>query len=360
MDERIASLPEVLETLDGEKVTSAEQWQQKRRPEIFKCFREHVFGREPCPDRLSFHMISEEQLKETIKSKKVRLTYVGPGGEGTFNVHLLIPCQSRQPVPAFLLINHQTPESPLSTSFWPTDEIVSRGYAAIVIHVQEIDPDFDDGFKNGVHALFDAPGEPRPKNAWGTLAAWAWGASRVMDYLETDPDIDQHRVAVVGHSRGGKTALWAGAVDQRFKMVVSNNSGCTGAALSRGKKGETIKAINTRFPHWFAENYKAFNDKEYDMPFDQHMLLSLIAPRLLYVTSATEDDWSDPESEFLSLLLTSPVYQLFGLKGLGESPYPSPEEPIIGEHVGYHLRTGQHDLVEYDWKCFLDFADRFL
>src|SRR5699024_2802617 len=203
----------------------------------------------------------------------------------------------------------------------------------------------------------------RSKRDWSSdvcssdLAAWAWGASRAMDYFETDSNIDEKRVAVVGHSRWGKTALWAGAKDERFAMVVSNNSGNTGAAISRGKKGETIRQINTNFPHWFTDNYKAFNDKEYDMPFDQHMLLSLIAPRLLYVSSATEVDCADPESEFLSLSCACESYHIFNAHGVHDQSVLIPVKPIVRDRVGYHLRAGEHDLLKYDWMCFLDFAD---
>jgi hypothetical protein len=181
-----------------------------------------------------------------------------------------------------------------------------------------------------------------------------------MDYLETDPLIDSQKVAVAGHSRRGKAALWAAAQDQRFVMVISNNSGCTGAAVARGKHGETIRLINEQFPHWFNGNYKSYNDREYELPVDQHMLLALIAPRLLYISSATEDVWSDPQSEFLSAILAGEAYHLFGYKGLDKRAFPQAEQLLYGDRIAYHLRTGEHDLTEYDWNCFMDFADHYL
>ncbi len=358
-------LPDPLVHENGQSVATREDWVQSRRGEILELFRKNVYGRAPVgrPDQLKFEVT--ENTPNAMDGKATRrlvtISYGGPSGQGAIHLVLFVPNNAGKPVPCFLLICNRPPSNidptrEKKSPFWPAEEIVARGYAAAAFYNGDVVADKFDGFKSGVFAIYDK--QPRPADAWGAIGARAWGASRVMDYLVTDPGIAPDHVAVVGHSRGGKTALWAGAQDERFAMAVSNDSGCTGAAIARGKQGEHIREINKAFPHWFCENYKAYSDREDTLPLDQHMLAALIAPRLLYIASASKDDWSDPKNEFLCAVKASPVYQLFRLNGISSTAMPQPDSPLQEGSIGYHLRTGIHDLTPYDWNRYMDFADK--
>ena len=387
------TLPNPLVLSDGTRVTNAGTWRTKRRPEILELFRKFLYGRAPIarPKNMTFKVFDLERkaLAGLATRKQVTVNFTGKKNGPKMDILIYLPNAVKTPVPTFVILNfggnhtiHPDPAIKLSESWmrpgsrgvvknraneesrgrsrarFPVEKILKRGYGLATIYYGDIDPDFHDGFKNGVHPVFDKliDGE-RSADAWGAIGAWAWGLSRAMDYFETDDDIDNKRVAVLGHSRLGKTALWAGARDERFAFVISNNSGCGGAALSRRRFGETVERINKSFPHWFCENFKKYNGKEDDLPVDQHMLIALIAPRPVYVTSADKDLWADPRGEFLACKHASPVYRLLGIKGLGVGQMPGLDQPVQKGAIGYHVRSGSHNLTEYNWQRFMDFAD---
>jgi hypothetical protein len=362
----------LLTARDGRRITSSEDWESIRRPELLELFRAQVYGRSPTnpPDdlNLAFSIESSPAMDGKAIRKTVTTTFSGPHGQTAFPFTVFIPARRSAPAPAFLTLafydpHYADPTRSIKHEFWPAEEIVNRGYAAVALYADDVAVNDHNDFTRSVHAVFEAPGAARSPDAWGTLAAWAWAASRIMDYLQTDPDIDSTRIAIVGHSRSGKAALWAGAQDQRFALTISNNSGCSGAALSRKNigdsrpGGETLADINTRFPDWFCDNYKHYNANEAALPIDQHMLIALIAPRLVYVASAEEDLWADPINEFASCFHAQPAWQLYNLPTLSTRSIPLLDYPLLYGRIGYHIRTGQHDLSAYDWQQYLAFAD---
>lgn len=362
-------LPDPLRCEDGARVSSFEEWRRKRRPETLELFRTFVYGKGPAqPSEVRFDVVSTDPraIDGRATLRRVKITSVDDAGRSFgFEAAVLVPNGTRPRVPAFLLINNRTeagadPSRRQKDGFWPAEEILARGYATAVFRTNDVDPDEKDDASRaaGVRGVWPAGGGKPGEDAWATIAAWAWGASRVLDYLRTDPAIDPDRVAVVGHSRGGKTALWAGAQDERFALVVSNDSGCGGAALSRRRFGETVEAINRGFPHWFCGNFKKFDGHEDDLPVDQHQLMALIAPRGLYVASADGDFWADQRGEFLAMAHAAPVYALAGLEGLRPDEMPPLDTPSVRGHVGYHIRRGGHNLTPFDWQRYMDFADR--
>jgi hypothetical protein len=358
------TLPDPLRT-SGATVKSPEQW-RARRAEILELFRENVYGRSPGPpEHLAFSVIEENRRAMDGAATLRRVAVASRQGQRThtFEVTLFLP-NARAAAPVFLLINNRPasntdPTRAVKSGFWPAEQLIARGYGIAALQYGQLAPDNEDTFRDGAIALFDGS-TPRDGRVytWGAIAAWAWGASRAMDYFRTDSRVDAARVAVVGHSRGGKAALWAGAEDERFAMVISNESGEGGAALSRRGFGETVERINTSFPHWFAARFKSFNGREATLPTDQHMLLALAAPRPLYVASADEDLWADPRGEFLSLVESSPVFALWNEPPIRADQMPALDSPLVAGRRGYHVRTGGHNLTPYDWDRFADFADK--
>jgi pimeloyl-ACP methyl ester carboxylesterase len=360
------SLPDPLTAADGSKVTKPEQWKKVRRTEILELFRENVFGRVPSTKyEKSFKVVNVDRkaIDGTATLKQIDVTITVSGKSLVIHLTLFTPNSAKKASPVFLLIDNRGPANtdPLrkvKSEFWPVEEAIARGYGMAVFNYADIDPDNFDDFQNGIHALMDIT--PRPPDAWGSIAAWAWGASRCLDYLVTDKDVAGNKVAVVGHSRGGKTALWAGAEDTRFAMVVSNESGCGGAAIARRRFGETVGRINTAFPHWFCSNYKKYSNNEGAMPVDMHMLLSLVAPRALYVDCASDDLWGDPRGSYLSLAQAVPVFNLLGTKSDIPEAMPSLNKQVISGKVAFHIRDGVHNMLLKDWNWFMDFADGIL
>jgi len=357
------ALPDALTTLDGRKVTNSKLWTKVRRNEILELFRENVYGRVPnTPYSKSFKVVNEDRnaMGGAATLKQVEITIGAEKGSLVIHLTLFVPNNVPKPVPVYLLIDNRGPGNtdPLRktiSEFWPAEEVLARGYAIGVYNNADVDPDNFDNFKNGIHALLDK-GE-RSADSWGTLAAWAWGASRCMDYFESDKDINKKKVAVLGHSRGGKAALWAAAEDQRFAMVISNESGCGGAALARRRFGETVARINTAFPHWFCSNYKNWSNNENAMPVDMHMLLALIAPRALYVDCASEDLWGDPKGSYIALYNAVPVFQLFNSDTKIPETMPPLNKQVTGGKVGFHIRDGVHDMLLKDWNWFMNMGD---
>ena len=360
------TLPRLLTTNDGRTVTDAAAWNGVRRQEILELFRENVSGRVPeTPYTRNFRVVREDRnaMNGAATLREVDIEISSEGRSLTIRLSLFVPNNAGGKIPAFLIINNRgteqaDPSREIKNEFFPAEEIISRSYAAAVFQNSDVDPDNFDDFRNGIHGILDR-GE-RKGDSWGTIAAWAWGASRCMDYLVTDSSIDPARVAVIGHSRGGKTALWAAAEDQRFAMAVSNESGCGGAALARRKFGETVETINRAFPHWFCRNYLQWGNNEDSMPVDMHMLMALIAPRAVYVTSASEDLWADPRGSYLSLYHSLPVFRLFDGNTVLDEGMPPLNTPVSSGKTAYHVRDGVHNLLLKDWNWIMDFADRTL
>ena len=255
--------------------------------------------------------------------------------------------------------NHANEESRGSqTDVWAIEQTIDRGYAVATVYCGDIDPDRPD-VREGIQPHLQKPGTKPGPHDWGTIAAWAWGLQRVVDYLVTDPDIDASRIVIVGHSRLGKTALLAAAFDERVAMAIPLQAGCGGTSPSRGTVGESVTHINTSFPHWFNGAFKEFNDKTDRLPFDQHCLIALMAPRPVLLPNAAEDTWANPVGQFEMLKAAEPVYLLLGAEGLAAAQMP-PQGQLLASTLGYFMRAGKHSMTGEDWKIFADYADKNL
>ncbi|MBQ9920745.1 MAG: acetylxylan esterase [Clostridia bacterium] len=358
-------------SISGEKIETASDWEMFRREEIMVLLSNFVYGVRPMerPSDISFKVesITENYRGYPIVKKDITISFLG----FSMLFYLFIPQNkySSQPVPLFLHVLNESsmikydPVNEVNSSFLPIADMAERGYGCAVMPTINVSPDWHHRpeFKKGVFRAVQPDYEARDQRSWATISGWAYGASRIMDYLETDRDVEHTKVGISGHSRAGKTALWAGATDKRFALVISNDSGCGGASYTRGtgEGREHIKDIN--ISDWFCGNYHKFDDREEMLPCDQHMLLAAIAPRPLYVKSNDEDAWAGPEEELQSCILASPVYELYGKKGVVfDDEKVQISKPYHEGTIAYHRSPGDHNLEACDWKLFMDFADKYL
>lgn len=356
---------DIMTSISGCKITTVEDWEYFRRPEIMMLLDDFVYGARPYeqPDRQEFIIkrCEENWLGTDVIYKEIEIRV----NDVAFPVHLYLP-KSEKPVPAFVypLLESQErkfdAQTMVEAEFISVPSIIRRGYAVAIMPVYHVSPDWQhkSQFKQGVFKAMQPNAAHRTHRSWATLSGWSFGFSRILDYMESDPKIDHKNVAAIGHSRGGKVALWAGATDTRFKLVISNSSGTAGAAYTRGKRGEHIKDINVS--DWFCDNYHKYDNREEMLPVDQHMLLAAIAPRPLYVKSDGLDIWADPEAELKSARLASAAYELYGLKGIVAGEEIEINKAYHDGMIGYHRSDRDHSLIPEDWEYYMDFADKHL
>lgn len=366
-------IPALLESSTGQKINTQEAWKNQRRPEILSLFSNLVYGKIPVPDdpiNADYKILKEDPafLNGKGTRKDLLITLKNNLGEVQMNVLVVVPNEKVKPAPAFMMISFDASDSEKLkldqqnngrfNNGWPIGQLLDSGYAFVSVYHQDLAKHNDVDFESGIHRIFYKENQSFPKaNEWGVLAVCGYGAMKALDYLEFDEGVDHTKVALMGHSKLGKAALWAAAQDGRFAMAISANSGCAGAALWRRKYGETLQKMCTRFPYWLCYNAQKFIDREEVLPVDQHMLLALIAPRPVYIASAVEDNWADPRGEYLSAYYASEVYQLFGRKGMNSMENPPKNKAFIKQDIGFHLRDGGHYLADFDWHSFIDFAN---
>ena len=378
----VFTLPCPLEKADGTKITTTAEREQFGRKATLELLQTHMYGTiPPAPEETKTEVVSEKEVFGGLgKRRHVRLTFSGKfASDITFDILVYIPNRPNAPCITGLNFggNHSIEEDsdiplqdyPISDTAkergsqhrrWIPEYILSRGYGLVTGCYEQLFCDKTDGSADSIYRLF-FPAEELAKAVPGehtAISAWSWGLIRIMDYIESCGDFDSSKVMVTGHSRLGKTSLWAGANDQRFSIIVSNNSGCGGAALTKREFGETLEIMNGIFPHWLTPQAKLDGKMPQSIKYDQNFLLSLAAPRPLAAASASEDIWADPKGEFLGLVGTNSVYRLYGYPDIAAEPVPQENESLDNGIRHYHCRAGKHDILQYDWEKYLDFAER--
>jgi hypothetical protein len=386
----VRDLPDPLLMFHGPRVTTQEQWFNQRRPELKALFQHYMYGYLPAaPDKIEARAerVDAKFFGGKATKKEVTIQF-GPPESPAISLLLVVPNKRAAPAPVFVGMNFcgnhtlVTDESVALPKYWMRDrcagvvenrateagrgsdvddwsieQSIDRGYAVATFYCGDIDPDKHD-FTDGVHPHYLKPGQTGPgPHDWGTIAAWAWGIHRAVDYLVTDPNLDKTRIAAVGHSRLGKTALLAAAMDERIALAIPHQAGCGGTAPSRGTIGESVERINTSFPHWFCDEFTKFNQQVDRLPFDQHCLVALVAPRPVLFTNAVEDTWANPAGQFEVLKAADPVYRFLNAGGLEAQSMPETSR-LIDSKLGYYIRPGKHSMTPEDWQVFLDFADK--
>ena len=383
------TLPDPLRLANGKRVTDAATWRRERRPEILRLYESTQFGRAPGRPK-TVTIDAFDKGTPALGGKAIRhqttLYFTSDRSGPKAEVLAYLPAQAKGPAPLLLQISFSPNANVVDDpgikpgEMWGRDKkrvpappptpagrvdilpFLERGIGFATVYYGDIDPDFLGGIPNGVRAQYLKPGETKfAPDEWGSIAAWAWGLSRVMDYLETEKSIDAKRVALLGSSRLGKTVLWTGANDERFAVILASVSGEGGAALSRRNYGETVKHItdSTRYAYQFAGNYQSYGDRVDQLPFDGHMLISLIAPRPLLLQTGDTDYWSDPKGEYLAAVAASPVYKLLGTEGLAATEYPAAAQPVLST-LGYYMHAGRHGILPQDWAVFLAYLVKHL
>jgi hypothetical protein len=383
------TLPDPLILANGKPVRDAKTWNQKRRPEIIRLYEENQFGRSPGrPAGMSFDVFDKGTPVFDGKAVRKQVTvYFSPNKtEPKMDLLIYVPANTTKPVPLFFQLSFTANSNAVDDpgikpgEIWNRDKkrvpapkdgrfgslkvlpFIEQGYGVATVYYGDIDPDFAGGIQHGVRSLYLKPGQTEPApNEWGTISAWAWGASRALDYFETDKSIDAKRVALFGVSRLGKTVMWAGANDPRFAMVIASCSGEGGAALSRRNYGETIKHLTapTRYAYQFAANYGKYGDRVNEFPVDGNLLVSLIAPRPVLLQTGDKDFWSDPKGEFLSAVAAAPVFKLLGKQALDTEAMPAAGQTIF-HTLGYVMHAGGHGAIPSDFSLFLQFMQMHL